>query len=172
MVFTKSVRSRAETGFGWISYNPIRGANRLGCQNVSWVCVHWPVRLLDDLVDKSLESDGVSVLVVVKLGVTNQVWLISHDSLKVSQSVGVSWGFPLQGLELRSYQCPTDSCWNLVILVESGGMQIGRGLCQYCHSCCFSFYQNVPWNSGNPVYENMPGNTNSHRTNMTWIYLK
>ena len=39
----------------------------------------------------------------------------------------------------RSYQCPTDSCR---IPVHSGGMEIGRGLCQYCHSCCFSFQRN------------------------------
>jgi len=31
-------------------------------------------------------------------------------------------------------------------LPDSGGIQIGRGLCQYCHSCGFSFQ----WNSGIP----------------------
>ena len=27
-------------------------------------------------------------------------------------------------------------------LLDSGGMQIGRGLCQYCYSCCFLFRWN------------------------------
>jgi len=46
----------------------------------------------------------------------------------------------------RSYQCPPNSCRNLVIPAESSGMKFGRMACYFLHSGVISFQ----WNLGIP----------------------
>ena len=51
----------------------------------------------------------ISVLVVVRLSVTDWVWLIGHDGLEVSQSVGIGWGFLLQSYHEQVATIPSGS---------------------------------------------------------------
>ena len=75
----------------------------------TYIC--WPIGLLDELVDKLLES-GVGLSAgscKVRCdwpGVTHQAWPITCDGLKVSWLVGISWGFPLQHTPLGPFPWP------------------------------------------------------------------
>jgi len=53
------------------------------------------------------------------------------------------WGFVELGETRRSYQCPPNSCRNLVILVESGGIKFGRKACYFFSFRCLLFRQNL-----------------------------
>ena len=139
---------------GWCRFG-VGVCGFLGCSRPAHISPFHPITnttlftigLLDELVDKLLESGvhlsaGSCKVGCDHSGMTHWAWPISHDSLKVSWSVGISWGSPYRVLDEGC-----ESGHDLSVLEAALGLDFGFSyiIGQRASLVLFSFLYSCIW---------------------------